>query len=165
MHYIMSGTAQPDAAVLNVFFEKAKQTVAETLPDTFEVRSIGGNPEVMNAIYTHIRTGEKTGTISMPWVAEQLAFEPTKVGDAMILIDFHGVPQLLLRITGVETVRAANISYEHTKMDGPAVRALDVWLQVHQPYLESLVRPFGLTVDDDTPVSFEAFELLYSADN
>ena len=161
MPYLVAGSTPPDPIVMDEFFEQARRSLSTDLPDTYQVRWIGANHESTDAILAHIRAGDKTGTVSLPWVAEKRGCEPSKAGHVMILINFDGSPAVLLRITKVQTVAYEDIALEHTSLDGPSVRALDIWLPLHTPYFEMLVKPYGLTVTDAMPIWFETFELLY----
>jgi len=165
MPYLVEGCTPPDAAQLAEFYQNAKQALSTELPDTYQIRWIGADMASTTAILNHIRHGDKTGTVSLPWVAEQRGCEPSHAGDVMILLNFDGTPALLLEITKVETVAYKAITLAHTSLDGPSVRALDVWIPLHRPYFEMLVKPYGMTVTDDMPIWFETFKPLFPLDS
>ena len=114
-------------------------------------------------ILQHIRNGDKTGTVSLPAVSEHNGQATPVVGDTIILINFDGTPALLLRITHLDVIAFGDINEQHTALDGPSVRALEVRKALHEPYFNMLLAPLGIVCDVATPVTFESFELLYSA--
>jgi uncharacterized protein YhfF len=129
--------------------------------DSAAISWIGGDEASTRAILDSIRTGNKTGTVSLPWIVENSGQPEPKVDDAIILIDFDGSPAMLIRITGIREVLFGDITAEDTVHDGLSVRALDVWKPMHKAYFDKLLKPFGLAVSDKTPLWFEKIELLY----
>ncbi len=113
-------------------------------------------------ILGHVRDGNKTGTVHVPEAIAHSGQPTPAVGDAIVLIDFDGTPSVLVRITGIETVAYAEITERHTAVDGPRVRALDIWIPVHVGYFNKLLAPAGKKVTDTTPIAFETFEVLYA---
>ncbi|MEM7280377.1 MAG: ASCH domain-containing protein [Pseudomonadota bacterium] len=160
MPYLVEGSRPPDHVAIKAFFEQAR-AMDETLPEDYQVRWIGGDSDTTEAILAHIVSGEKTGTVSLPWVAERRGCAPPKSGDAMVLIHFDGSPAIVLRIIDVKTVAYQDIRIEHTSLDGPAVRALDIWMPIHTRYFEMLLQPYELEVTGDMPVWFETFSPVY----
>ena len=160
MPYLVEGSQPPDYDAIESFYHQA-QLATQDLPENYHVRWIGGDDETTEAILGHILTGDKTGTVSMPWVAEKRGCGPSRAGDAMVLIHFDGSPAVVLQVTNVETVPYKDIELKHTSLDGPAVRPLEIWLPVHTPYFERLLEPYGLKLTDDTPISFETFKLVH----
>lgn len=161
MPYLVEGSAKPDSSALDTFYDQAKTALSEPLPDDYHVRWIGANHASTEAIMSHVISGAKTGTVSLPWVAEQQGLAAPKPGDCFILIHFDGTPALLMRLVKVETVAYKDIGPEHTVLDGPQVRAMDVWMPLHTRFFENLLKPYGLQVTDDMPIWFETFEVLY----
>lgn len=159
---LVKGDTPPDEEALDAFWQRARTALGDrNLPDSYQVRRIGGDEASTRIILESVRSGNKTGTVTLPWVVENSGQAEPKAGDAIILINFDGSPALLIRITGIREVLFGDVSEKETAQDGPAVRALDIWKPMHQAYFDRLLEPFGLAVSDETPLWFEKIELLY----
>ena len=161
--HLVAGCTVPDESTLDAFWQAARDANPDrTLPDDYQVRWIGGDESSTSAILAHIRSGDKTGTVSVPWVIERNGQHKPAVGDAIILINFDGSPAVLVQIIAIDDVPYGQITEEHTGLDGPRVRAVDIWKPIHVRYFDMLLAPYGLVTDDETPISFEKFELVYA---
>ncbi len=160
MPYLVEGSQPPDHDAIKLFYEQACSDHPDH-PVEYQIRWIGGDHDSTEAILGHILTGDKTGTVSLPEVAEKRGCDPSKPGDTMVLIHFDGSPAAVLKIVDVETVAYQDIQLKHTSLDGPAVRPLEIWLPVHTPYFERLLASHQLSLTDETPIWFETFELIY----
>ena len=154
--------AQPIENELANFWQSAKTAVPDGgLGDKYQVRWIGLDDQTTEQIFELIRSGDKTGTFTLPWLVEQTGDPTPRVGDAIILVAFDGTPKILLRLTGIEEVAFGDITEAHTAVDGSPVRALEVWKPLHTAYWNERLQPFGLGVCDEMPVLVEKFEMLY----
>ncbi|MGI9232584.1 MAG: ASCH domain-containing protein [Woeseiaceae bacterium] len=161
--FLVKGCTTPSEAAIDRFYAEAERRLLDAnLPNDYQVRWIGADETSTRNILEHIRSGQKTGTVSVPWAIERSGQPVPRTGDAIILINFDGTPAVLIRITAIEEVPYGEITEHHTALDGPRVRALEIWKPLHLGYFNMLLRPYDLVVDDDTPISFENFELLYA---
>jgi len=154
----------PREAELESFWQTARASVPGAgLGDDYQVRWIGLDDQTTNQVLELIRTGDKTGTFTLPWLVEQTGDPTPQSGDLIILISFDGTPKILLRLTEIEKVAFGDMTETHTAVDGSPVRALEVWKPLHTTYWNKRLQPFGLSVRDDMPVLVEKFEVLYDA--
>ncbi len=161
-YYLAPGCATPEDSKLDAFYSEAIAALPlQKLPPDYQVRWIGANDEVTRNILDLFRSGDKTGSVTLPDVVKHTGQPEATVGDTTILINFDGSPGILIRTIKIEEVAFGEITEEHTALDGPKVRALDVWLPLHEPYFNMLLAPAGKTVQPDTPIWFETFEVLY----
>lgn len=161
MARLLGGCAQPDMAALASWWDDRRAAIGGTrLPNAFEVRWIGLDDSSTEEVIELIRAGDKTGTFSLPWLIARAGLPETQPGDAIVLVDFHAQPRLIVRITAIRTVPFGAITAEDTRIDGSPVRDLSVWVPLHTMYWNKLLAPFGLEVRDDMPVHIEPFELL-----
>lgn len=161
--YLPTGCARPDRERLETFWQHARRALPDaSLPDGYEVRWIGLDDETTRQVIELIEIGDKTGTFTLPWLVERTEQPVPAVGAAIILVDFAGVPRLLVRLTGIERVNFGEITAAHTAIDGAPVRDLGVWIPLHTRYWNGLLEPHGLTVTADMPVWVERFELLHA---
>jgi uncharacterized protein YhfF len=132
--------------------------------DDYQVRWIGLDDATTDQVLSLIRAGDKTGTFTLPWIVEHTGQTIPAVGDTIILVDFRGHPQQIVRLTEIETVPFGQISTAHTALDGTPVRDLSIWRPLHTEYWNALLAPYDLSVSDEMPVWVEKFELLYDSD-
>ena len=161
--YLPDGPDRPDPAELDGFWRAAfdKRPELAQGPD-YQVRWIGLDDESTEQIIDLIETGDKTGTFTLPWIIERTDQPDPKVGDPIILIDFHGKPRLLVRLTSIHQVSFGTVTEDDIAIDGTPVRTLEIWKPLHTQYWNALLTPFDMTVSEDMPVLVEAFELLES---
>lgn len=124
------------------------------------IRRIGSDAATVDHVLALVRAGRKTGTFTLPWLAEHAAEELAEPGDTLVLTDFSGRPAVELRVTAVHRLAWGTITAADTAVDGPALRELASWRAFHEPYWNARLAPFGLVASEDMPVHAEHFELI-----
>ena len=162
--HLPEGATPPQPEALAAFLAAA----AGSRPDVAmvgncQVRWIGVDRESTHRIFDLIRTGDKTGTFTLPWIVERTGQAEPAPGRLLVLIDMNGTPTLLVRTTSVRLAIFGRVTTEDTAVDGSPVRDPAVWIPLHTRYWNGLLQPFGLAVSDDMPFWIEAFELVYDA--
>lgn len=162
MSYLPEGCARPSKDPLDAFWAEARADRPDVdWPDSYQVRWIGLDAESTRQIFDLIRTGDKTGTFTLPWIVERTDQPVPRAGDCIVLIDFDGTPTQLVRLGEIRLVRFGAVTAADTAIDGSPVRDPAVWKPLHTIYWNGLLQPFGLTVADDMPFWAEPFTLLY----
>ncbi len=152
----------PDSELLNLFWQQAINAVPEIARD-HQVRSIGIDEETIDLIIEFIKTGEKRGTYSLPWLIEAEGYPKTTPNTPIMLVSYDGIPKVVVQITGVYETTFGNISLNDTSLDGPPVRDLDVWIPLHTEYWNGLLSKHNLSCTSDMPVLVEEFKFIYGA--
>ena len=152
----------PDSELLNLFWQQAINAVPEIARD-HQVRSIGIDEETTDLIIEFIKTGEKRGTYSLPWLIEAEGYPKTTPNTPIMLVSYDGIPKVVVQITGVYETTFGNISLNDTSLDGPPVRDLDVWIPLHTEYWNGLLSKHNLSCTSDMPVLVEEFKFIYGA--
>lgn len=129
----------------------------------FALRCIGTTQEMNSTILGLIASGQKVGTFPLPRQLERMGEPLPKPGDFTIQLTLGGKPKLLVQTTSAEIIPFRAITAEHTAIDGPTVRALDVWRKVHIPYYTNILAAFGETFTEDISTCVERFTCLYVA--
>ena len=129
----------------------------------FEVRRIGTDDAMVDAIIERIASGEKTMTYSLPWIAERTGRSPPQVGRHIVVIDASGEPSLVLRLTEVRMLNFGAVNEHDIRHEGIPMRTLSAWRPLHIAVWNEKLAPLGLRVSDDMPVWAEEFELAYNA--
>ena len=117
----------PDVELLDAFWQQAIMAVPEIARD-HQVRSIGIDEETTDLIIEFIKTGEKIGTYSLPWLMEAEGHPKAMPDTPIILVSYDGIPKVVVQITSVYETTFGEISLNDTSLDGPPVRDLDVWI-------------------------------------
>jgi uncharacterized protein YhfF len=114
-------------------------------------------PDLATELALLVRDGPKRATAGL--VAE---FEPEddpvpSVGDLSIVLDGHGGPVCVIRTTQVEIRRFGDVDEAFAWDEGEGDRTLAWWRRAHIRFFER----FGTSVDENTPMVLERFELLW----
>jgi len=154
--HLLPGCTRPTDAELDEFYKKARQSLHDIdLPGNYQIRWIGSDRENTQNILNHIRTGNKTGTVSVPIVTEHNQQPESVIGNTIILINFDHI----------ELVAYAAITEQHTALDGPAVRPIKIWKPIHRRYFDFLLEPCGKICDEETIIAFETIEVVFDTEN
>jgi len=137
----------------------------ELAADNVEIRWIGLDAESTLQIFDLIRTGDKRGTFTLPWIVERTGSPVPAVGRLLVLIDMGGKPVLLTRVIRVDHAVFGAVRAEHTVIDGSPVRDPATWVPLHTFYWNNHLQPFGLEVSPEMPFWIEEFELVYDGGN
>ena len=160
--YLPAGPTRPSRNALDAFWVQARAARPELLSaSSYQVRWIGLDADSTRQIFDLIRSGDKTGTFTLPWIVARTDQPRPAVGDCIILIDFDGAPTMLVRLERIHEVLFGRVSAADTAIDGSPVRDLAVWKPLHTHYWGALLAPFELAVADDMPVWVEKFALMY----
>lgn len=153
--------ASPEA--IAAFLDAARKAVpgARISPVTRQ-KCIGGSPDIVERILAGVRAGDKTGTFSPVWLHDHKSETRPTIAENLVLCDFHGTPRILLTTTALEVVAWRDIGPQHTALDGPAIRALDVWRPMHWNLWKGQLAQFGVEATEDMPICVEKFSVLYS---
>ena len=152
----------PDVELLDAFWQQAIKAVPEIARD-HQVRSIGIDEETTDLIIEFIKTGEKIGTYSLPWLMEAEGHPKAMPDTPIILVSYDGIPKVVVQITSVYETTFGNISLNDTSLDGPPVRDLDVWIPLHTDYWNGLLSQHNRVCTPDMPVLVEKFKFIYEA--
>ena len=165
--YLPAPGKLPTTESITRFMTAARAALPDQhLPDeALEVRWIGLDADSTLQIFELIRTGDKRGTFTLPWIVERTASPVPAVGHLLVLVDINGNPVLLTRVIRVDSAVFGAVRAEHTRIDGSPVRDPEVWVPLHTAYWNQHLAPFGLTVSPEMPFWIEEFELLYDAGN
>jgi len=160
--YLPEGPTRPSPAALDAFWAEARAAHPQAaFPPAYQVRWIGLDRPTTQQIFDLVRSGDKTGTFTLPWIVARTDQPPPAVGDCLILIDFDGIPTMVVRLERVHEVAFGAITAADTAIDGSPVRDLAVWKPLHTQYWGALLQPFGLQVSPDMPVWVEKFSIVH----
>ncbi|MCL2317194.1 MAG: ASCH domain-containing protein [Actinomycetia bacterium] len=113
----------------------------------------GDTPDLADELLGLVLSGAKTATTGLLSEYDQVP----EVGDLSIILDGGGMPRALVRDTEIAVVPFAAITAAQAAAEGEGDGTLASWREDHREYW----RRGGVDVDDDTPVVWERFAVLY----
>jgi len=129
----------------------------------YRVRSIGSTPETTEAITKLILAGDKTGTFTSSWIyAGDRSITP-EVGGYSVLKDSKNAPVAILKTTKLMTLPFNKITENETVLDGPRLRPLDVWRQIHLAFFTRELESQGKKFSESMPITAEQFKVVCRA--
>jgi uncharacterized protein YhfF len=118
-------------------------------------------PDMATRLALLVRDGPKRATAGLAAEHESEADPMPSVGDLSIILDGYSDPVCVIRTTEVEIRRFGDVDEAFAWEEGEGDRTLAWWRSAHIRFFER----FGVSVDEDTPILLERFEMLWpSAD-
>lgn len=123
--------------------------------DYFECFSFGDSPEMADELLALVLSGKKTATASVFLEDEQTP----SVGDLSLVLDGHGNPACVIKTVHLETVKFCDLTWDMVKLEGEDDN-LEQWQSGHIRYWTRDSAKRGYTFTDQTPITFERFEVV-----
>lgn len=121
----------------------------------FECFSFGDSPEMADELLSLVLAGKKTATVSIILENEQ---EP-KIGDLSLVLDGQGNPACVIKTVYLETVRFCDLTWDMVKLEGEDEN-FEQWKSGNIRYWTRDAARRGYTFNDQTPTTFECFEVI-----
>lgn len=119
------------------------------------------NEQDANACATLVKKGIKRAT-SPSLLGLQLRKEPLpKIGDFMIVTDWEGEAQCLVRTTHVSFRPFFSIDEAYARLEGEGDKSLAYWKKVHWEYYTEELAPFGRKPSESMIVVCQEFEKVF----
>lgn len=155
----------PNPALMEAFWATAKAALPKVqFAATYGTRMIGTNRDTNKIINSLVANREKVGTFPLPWYFEKTKQPLPKPGDFIMLVDFDGAPQALVRTSRLESRTWATITEDDIAIDGPTMRTMSAWKKVHFEHWTRQLTGTGRSIVDDMPVLVERFDLVYATE-
>lgn len=117
------------------------------------VRTLGSSEAVFARLLPMLLDGSKTGTFALE--------DSARPGEHWVVTHFDGTPALVWRVESVEVVPFGGISAQHIQLDGPALRQLPAWRQVHLAAWKESLQGLDAGQIERMPVYVQRFTVLY----
>jgi uncharacterized protein YhfF len=128
-------------------------------------RRFGETKAMTQLLLPLILAGEKTITTTSPWLYGSDPSAKPAEGAYSIVLDETGVPRAVLRTIAVKTVPFDAVTEEDSRYEGPTVRRIEAWREVHVRYFTRVLARVGKVPTPDMPVTLERFEVVCRADD
>ena len=143
------------------FVDAARRARPDLRIDTYKVRTFGGSKTMADRIVPRIVSGEKTGTIALAAEFDDDPGRAPRVGDIYVVTDWEGAPAVMYQVTDAQTLPYEAIGEEHVQVEGPNLRNLKAWQDVHWPYFGSIMRQRGKEPSLQMPVIFQRYAIIH----
>ncbi|MDO5545028.1 MAG: ASCH domain-containing protein [Eubacteriales bacterium] len=121
-----------------------------------------GYPEQADEILSSLLRGDKRATTGLKCLYE-IENEPLpQVGQCSVILDSHGLPHCITRITKVEITKFREISEEYAFIEGEGDKSLAYWKDAHREVFSRECREdAGIEFSEDMECVCEYFEVVY----
>lgn len=152
------------AESINNFWQKYQQTavaIQDRITDPPETWGFGDSPEMADELGQLVFTGIKTATCSLLWEYEAEQEPIPQVGELSIVLDGHGDPLCIIKITEVIVRAYSQVDAQFAYEEGEGDRSLSYWRAVHWRFFSRLCDKLGLEVSEDMALVCERFQVLF----
>lgn len=116
--------------------------------------------ESANHLCDLVLKGIKRATASSLYHYEATGESMPKVGDYSIVTDYDGNPYAVIQTTKISIIPYKDLTFDIVKREGED-ETLESWQEKHQRFYEIDGNQSGYTFDQNMPVVFEDFEVVY----
>jgi uncharacterized protein YhfF len=121
----------------------------------FECFAFGDSPEMADELLALVLTGKKTATVSVVLEDEQ----SPSVGDLSLVLDGRGNPACVIKTVYLETVKFCDLTWDMVRLEGEDEN-FEQWKSGNIRYWTRDADKRGYTFTDQTPITFERFEVV-----
>ncbi len=150
------------SAQIQAFWEQCCQALPQLSATTpYKVKTFGNTEQLADRLLALIKDGDKTGTFAVEWEFEAHPEDTPAQGDHVIVLDGRGEPGCLYRIDSIQTLPFSAITKAHVACEGPTMRELQAWREMHWAYWTRVLAGTGHQPAEDMPVIVQHFSVLY----
>jgi uncharacterized protein YhfF/ribosomal protein S18 acetylase RimI-like enzyme len=142
----------------DVFLEKNPQVRGEK----YGAWHFALTEELANELLELVLAGKKRATADTLYNYENDMESIPKAGDYSVLTDWSGDAKCVIRTTRVTVLPFKDMTFELAGLEGEDEN-LESWREGHTRYFRAACAVIGRSFDEDMPVVFEEFALLYQA--
>ena len=130
-------------------------SMENTNNDYFERFAFGDSSEMADELLALVLSGKKTATV---WVVLESDQKPN-VGDLSLVLDGRGNPACVIKTVHLETVKFCDLTWDMVKLEGED-ETFEQWKAGNIRYWTRDAARRGYTFNDQTPITFERFEVV-----
>ena len=130
-------------------------SMENTNNDYFERFAFGDSSEMADELLALVLSGKKTATVSV--VLESV--QKPNVGDLSLVLDGRGNPACVIKTVHLETVKFCDLTWDMVKLEGED-ETFEQWKAGNIRYWTRDAARRGYTFNDQTPITFERFEVV-----
>lgn len=145
-------------AMWYAFIAENTKYLHKPMPDSFY---FGTNKKDANNCAMLIKAGLKTASSGALASYLNYGAPVPVVGDLVIITNWDGEAQCIIRTTQVDILPFNEVSETHAEMEGEGDQTLAYWRKVHWDFFSKDLNSFGETPTKDMMVVCERFEKIY----
>lgn len=130
-------------------------TLNNTNKEYFECFAFGDNPKMADELLALVLSGKKTATVSVILENEQAP----SIGDLSLVLDGCGNPACVIKTVRLEIVKFCDLTWDMVKLEGED-ETFDQWKAGNRRYWTRDAAKRGYVFTDQTPITFECFEVV-----
>lgn len=130
-------------------------SMENTNNDYFERFAFGDSSEMADELLALVLSGKKTATVSVVLESDQ----KPNVGDLSLVLDGRGNPACVIKTVHLETVKFCDLTWDMVKLEGED-ETFEQWKAGNIRYWTRDAARRGYTFTDQTPITFERFEVV-----
>ena len=130
-------------------------SMENTNNDYFERFAFGDSSEMADELLALVLSGKKTATVSVLLESDQ----KPNVGDLSLVLDGRGNPACVIKTVHLETVKFCDLTWDMVKLEGED-ETFEQWKAGNIRYWTRDAARRGYTFNDQTPITFERFEVV-----
>ena len=130
-------------------------SMENTNNDYFERFAFGDSSEMADELLALVLSGKKTATVSVVLESDQ----KPNVGDLSLVLDGRGNPACVIKTVHLETVKFCDLTWDLVKLEGED-ETFEPWKAGNIRYWTRDAARRGYTFNDQTPITFERFEVV-----
>ena len=123
--------------------------------DYYERFAFGDSSEMADELLALVLSGKKTATVSVVLESDQ----KPNVGDLSLVLDGRGNPACVIKTVHLETVKFCDLTWDMVKLEGED-ETFEQWKAGNIRYWTRDAARRGYTFNDQTPITFERFEVV-----
>jgi len=155
----------PDVTAAEAFWARYQARVGEPPGARWsDLVQFGDSRELSEELLELVLHGPKRATAGSVAEYEAGGVPLPVVGDRWIALDGHGRPRAVLRTTDVRVGPLSSVDDAFAWDEGEGDRTRADWLRSHVAYFRRVLPGLGVGFQDDLPVVFERFDVVYTED-
>lgn len=151
-----------DREAAAVFWQRFLTSVGEDAGrDYTDLTTFGDSVELVDELLALVLEGRKRATAGSLAEYKIEGMATPEVGDRWIVCDGRGRPRVVLQTTDVRVGALSSVDDQFAWDEGEGDRTRAVWLKEHTVFFTRTHAALGIPFDQDIPVVFERFDVLY----
>lgn len=127
----------------------------------FAILRFGDGADLADELAAQVVTREKRATTTLLRDFTTRRKPLPKLGDLSVVVDGKNSPRCVVKVVKVDIKPLRDVDESFARDEGGGDRSLEWWRSAHARYFKRQGAREGFTVDDDTQVILERFEVVW----
>lgn len=145
-------------------WEKYLSAIGENIKNTaktYEFWHFCNNKKDANELAVLVKNEKKKATASLHCLYAIENESLPEVGDYVIITDWNGIAQCVIRVTGINIIPFREVTEEFAAKEGERDGTLSFWREVHRKFFTLGLKEHNKKFSEDMLVICEEFEVVY----